>query len=140
MEEFGRYVKIVNAIVPVAGTTGHATTASAVDARQYDRVAFIIMTGAMQAASIMEMQATESATSSGTYTVVAGSKLTNITSAGASKIYLVDVPVASAKPYLKLRGTAGTAGPQQVAACAVLYKGNVINPVTWATQYLRKGR
>jgi hypothetical protein len=140
MEEFARYFNIVNAIVPIVGTTGHATTATAVDGRGYGRAAFIVQLGSRPAEAILEMQAAEAATSTGATSVITGSKLTNVTSAGASKIYCIDVPVNSAKPFLKLRGTSGTAGHQLVSAICVLYRGNKQNPVTWQSgQYLRKG-
>jgi len=137
MEELIQYGNIATAIVPIYGTTGHALTATAVDATGFSRVCFMIQTGAMQALCKIEMSATESATSTGTYTKISGAELTDIAStAGASKVYIIDVPVSGSKPYLKLRGTCGTARGY-ASAVAYLYRGSGIQPNTDGyTQYV----
>ena len=120
MENIDDYVKFAKAIVPIHGTTDNATTATVVDASGYNRAAFIIETGAMDALNVFEMEVTQSASSGGTYTLVSDSALTDIEStAGASSLFLIDMAVDSDYPYLKLRGTCGTARGLIAAICCL---------------------
>ena len=136
MEELIQYGNVATAIVPIYGTTGHALTATAVDARGFDRVCFMIQTGAMEALCVIEMEVTQSTASAGSYTLISSSALTDIAStAGASKVYVIDVPVSGTSPYLKLRGTCGTARGY-ASAVAFKYRGSGIQPNTDGyTQY-----
>ncbi len=128
MESLLAYSNIVKAVVPIEGTTGHAVTATEVNASGFARCAFLIMTGAMDANCVLECKAQQAATSGGTFANITSAALTNVTSAGASKVYLIDLPVNESYPYLKLAATCGTA--QGVfAALAVLYNG-VLEPGT----------
>lgn len=137
MDELGCITKVVPAIVPIQGTTNHALTATAVDARGFDRAHFIIATGAMNPTAVMTMKVTQSDASAGTYAVISGAQLTNVANAGASKVYVIDVPVAADKPYLKLRGTSGTARVTAGAVC-ILYGGSGKRPASAGyTQYVR---
>jgi hypothetical protein len=129
MEQLDQYIKTVQAIVPVNATTADATTATAVNATGFDRAQFVIYVGAMDATCVVEMQATQSDASAGTYAAISGSALTDISSAGASKLYMIDVPVNGSYPYLKLKGTSGTARCLIAAICN-LYKGSGAFPKT----------
>jgi len=126
MENIDDYLGFASAVVPIYATTGHATTATAVNGSGYNRAAFILQTGAMDSAAIVEMELTKSATSGGTYTLVSDSTLTDIEStAGASSLFLIDAKVDGDKPYMKLRGTCGTARATVSAIC-LLYNPNGI--------------
>ena len=126
MEELFAYVKPAIAILPVS-KSGAAIAATAVDARGYGRVAFLLEVGAMGTGAGLSCAATESATSGGTYAQQSTTAaLTNIATTGASKIYAIDVPINSSKPYQKLYGTAGTAAILH-GAIALLYGRNGVN-------------
>ena len=127
MEELFAYVKPAIAILPVS-KSGAAIAATAVDSRGYGRVAFLLEVGAMGTGAGLSCAATESATSGGSYAAKSpAAALTSLVAAtGASKLYALDVPVNSDKPYLKLYGTAGTAAVLH-SAIALLYRQNGVN-------------
>lgn len=129
MEQLDRYIKTVQAIVPIHATTGHATTATEVNAIGFDRAQFVVYIGAMDAACVVEMDVLQASASGGTFSAITSASLTNVTSAGASKLYMIDVPVSGSKPYLKLRGTSGTARCTISAICN-LYRGSSTYPKT----------
>jgi len=137
MDELARNIKVVPAIVPIEGTTNHALTATAVNATGFDKALFVIATGAMSATAVMTMKATQSSASAGTYSVITSAQLTNVSNTGASKVYLLEVPVVAATPYLKLRGTSGTARVT-AGAVAILYGGSNTKPASAGySQYVR---
>ena len=123
MEELFAYVKPAMAVVPVS-KNGAAIAATAVDGTGYGRCAFLFITGAMGAGAGISCAVTESATSGGAYTAknpaVALTAL--VAASGTNKVYALDVPINSAKPYLKLYGTCGTAASLH-GAVALLYGG-----------------
>ena len=123
-------IKIVNAVVPSAGGAG-AMTAVAVDGTGYDRVMFVLSTGAATAGGSGTFKITSSATTGGAYTDVAGAALTNLADTDGSKQFVVDMPVAAAKPFFKVAGTT-VAQPIANSTIAILYRGKTY-PV--ATSY-----
>ena len=129
MEQLDRYIKTVQAIVPIHATTGHATTATEVNAIGFDRAQFIIYIGAMDATCVVEMAVHQASSSGGTFSAITSGELTNVTSAGATKLYMIDVPVSGSSPYLKLVGTCGTARCLIGATCN-LYRGSSTYPKT----------
>jgi len=136
MEELMAYVKAVPAIVPVSKNNA-AIVPVEVDARNFDRACFIISTGAFGASATFACKAQKAATSGGSLSDVTSAALTNLTTAGASKIYCLEVKVDSDKPYLKLSGTAGTSTVLHSAIC-LLYGGSRSYPiVSGLTQYVR---
>lgn len=135
-EELLSYSNVAKAIVPIYATTGHAVTATAVNATGFDRALFIIQTGAMNATAVLGMGVTNSATTNGTYTLITSASLTNVTSAGASGVYVIDVPVNGSYPFLKLRGTSSTAR-SYVSAIALLYRGSSKQGTDGYSQYVR---
>ena len=127
MEQLDRYIKTVQAIVPIHATTGHATTATEVNATGFDRAQFVIYIGAMDATCVVEMDVQQATATGGTFADVTSGSLTNVTSAGATKLYMIDVPVSGSAPYLKLAGTSGTARCL-IAAWCNLYNGSSLYP------------
>jgi len=115
-------IKIVNAVVPSAGTAG-AMTAVAVDGTGYDRVMFVLTTGAATAGSSGTFKITSSATTGGSYADVSGAALTDLTDADGSKHFVVDMPVAKAKAFFKVAGTTVTQ-PIANSTIAILYRGS----------------
>ncbi len=114
-------IKIVNAVVPSAGGAG-AMTAIAVDGTGYDRVMFVLSTGAATAGGSGTFKITSSATTGGAYTDVAGAALTDLADTDGSKQFVVDMPVSASKPFFKV---AGTTVAQAIAnsTIAILYRG-----------------
>jgi len=140
MEELFAYVKPAMAVVPVS-KSGAAIAATAVDGNGYNRCAFLFLTGAMGEGAGVSCSVTESATSGGVYTPKATTAaLTDFGTTGASKVYILDVPINSDKPHLKLYGTCGTAAVLH-GAVALLYGRNGVaadpNIATFAGEYVR---
>ena len=126
------YCKIVPSIVPVSSNT--ALNEVVIDCAGFDRVCHIIATGAIATGGKLDYKVEESANSNGSSaSAITGAALTQITDAGGSKIYAIDVPVNPAKPYQIAVGVAATANVA-VSAVAVLYKGSGTFPKTAATQ------
>ena len=126
MEELFAYVKPVMAVIPVSKSAA-AIVATAVDGNGYGRAAYLLAVGAMGTGAVLSCSVTESATSGGTYAQQSTTAaLTNIATTGANKIYAIDVPINSSKPYQKLYGTAGTAAILH-GAIALLYRRNGVN-------------
>lgn len=109
-------------IVPGSKSTG-AITPTVVDASGgYDRVCHVIQLGAFGTNAGFDAEITESATSGGSYTLIASSGMTAVTGSAANKIVLIDVPVNNAKPFQKVRSTANTAAIG-VSCVAIAYNG-----------------
>lgn len=123
LEKLSYYVNPQVSVIPGSKSTG-AITPSVVDASGgYDRVVHVIALGAFGTSAGFDAEVTESATSGGTYTLIASSGMTLVTSAaGANKLFLLDVPVNPSKPYQKLRSTATTAAVG-MSAVAICYNG-----------------
>lgn len=122
LESLSHYVEPQVAIVPGSKSTG-AITAVAVDgSKGYDRVCHAISLGAFGTGAVFDAEIVESASSGGTYTLIASSGMVAVTAAAANKVVLIDVPVNGAKPYQKVRSTASTAAIG-VSAVALCYNG-----------------
>ena len=105
------------AVTPASVSAG-AVTPVAVDASGgFDRAQFIVVLGAFGTNAGFDCEITESATSGGAYTLITGSGITAVTAAKSGKLIIVDVPVNGSKPFLKLRGTVGTAAVVMSAIC-----------------------
>lgn len=140
MEELFAYVKPAMAVIPISKNNA-AIAATAVDGTGYGRCAFLFVTGSMGTGAGISCAVTESATSGGTYTAKSPAvALTALVAAnGTNKVYALDVPINSSKPYLKLYGTCGTAACLH-ASVALLYNGvNAADPNndTVLSQYKR---
>lgn len=119
IEQLDYYVEPQASVVPGSKSTG-AVTPVAVDASGgYDRVRHTVSLGAFGTGAVFDCEITESASAAGTYTLITGSGIAAVTAANANKLVVVDVPVNSAKPYQKLRGTVSTAaiGLSAIADC-----------------------
>ena len=132
--QLGDKLKIVNACVPTVGAVA-AMTAIAVDGTGYDRVMFILSTGAAAAGATINLKITSSATTGGIYADVTSAAFAEITAAaGASKQFIIDMPVADAKPFFKISGAVAV-DTFANSVCAVLYRGvNYPVATTYATQ------
>jgi len=127
MEQLIRHVKPAKAIAPIYATTNHATTATVVDGRGFNRAMWVIMTGTMLATAKLTGKIQNSATSSGTYTDVTSAALVDVTSTGASKIFIIDHKINGSYPYLKFKGTSSTSRLYVGGAC-ILYNGSRLKP------------
>lgn len=127
MDNLMRIVKVMKAIAPIYGTTNHATTATEVDARGYSRACWIVSTGAMLATAVLEIEVQSATASGGTFADVTSAALTDVTSAGAGKVYIIDHAVEVTKPYLKIAGTSKTSRVNVSAVC-LLYNGSHLSP------------
>ena len=128
LKQLSRLVEPQVAVVPGSKSTG-AITAVAVDGQGFDRIQHVIALGSYGTGASFDAEITESATSGGSYTLIATSGLTPVTAANANKVVLIDVPVNGAKPFQKIRATASTAaiGMSAVALC---YRGSGVKPTT----------
>ena len=133
MNLLGR-VKVVPAIVPTAGAAD-AITATEVNCAGFDRVCYILATGAAGAGATLALKVQEAAaTGMADAADITGAALVNLAAAtGASKTFGIDVRVNPAKPFQILVGTVGV---QTFAngAVAILYEGSGTYPKTAATQ------
>ncbi len=133
MNLLGR-MKVVPAIVPTAGSVG-AITATEVDCTGFDRVCYILGTGAAATNATLTLKVQEAAaTGMGDAADITGAALTQVkAAAGASKVYAIDIPVNPAKPFQILAGSVGT-DTFANGAVAILYEGSGTFPKTAATQ------
>lgn len=126
--------KIVPAIVPTAGSVA-AITAVEVNCTGFDRVCYILGTGAAASGATLTLKVQEAAaTGMGTPADVTGAALVNLAAAtGASKVFGIDCRVNPAKPFQILVGAVGT---QTFAngAVAILYEGSGTYPKVAATE------
>ena len=123
-------IKVVNAVIPTAGAAA-AMTATVVNTTGYGRVMFILSTGAAAAGATIDFKIQSSATSGGSYADVTSAVLTQILAAsGASKQFVIDMPVQTDKNFLKVVGTVGT-DTFANSTIAVLYRG-ISYPVSTA--------
>ena len=125
--------KIVNSMVPTAGSTG-AMTEVEIDCTGFDRVCHIITIGAAAGASTFNYKVqSAAATGMSGAADVTSAALVEVAAAGASKVYAIDMPVDPAKPFQIAVAVVGTAD-FACAAIAVLYEGSGTFPKTAATQ------
>jgi len=76
----------------------------------------------------MTCRVNEAASSGGTQSAHSPSTaLTTVTSTSAGKVVCIDIGINSAKPYMKLYGTCGTAAILHSAVC-LLYGGSAQDP------------
>jgi len=140
MEELFAYVKPVIAVVPVS-KSGAAIAATAVDGTGYGRCGFLFLVGTVATGGGVSCSVTESDASGGTYAQkTTTAALTDFGTTGASKVYILDVPINSAKPHMKLYGTCGTAAVLHGAVALLYGKNGVLadpNLATFAAQYVR---
>ena len=130
--------KIVLAVAPSAGSVA-TYTPIVVDGTGFDRVKFVIATGAAGAGnSTMSFKVQSSATSGGSYADVSGAASAGLTkAANASTIQVYDFPVDPAKPFMKAVGAVGT---DTLANCIIaeLYNGRSFPVATsYATEFVQ---
>ena len=135
MEHVHEYVKTVKAIAPAIPSSTAFTATEVVATGGYDRIQFVISTGAIAATSTLSCKVQNSVTSGGTLADVASAALAALDSGDAGKIFVIDVPVSNTRPYYKLAGTAGVS-TVALSAVANLYKGTKTGPPdsSFATQ------
>lgn len=115
-------VKIVNAVVPTAGAVA-ALTATEVDGTGYSRVMWVLSTGAAAAGATLAFKIQSAAATGGSFADVTDADFTSLEAAsGASKQYVLDMPVNPAKPFMKVVGAVGT-DTFANSCIAILYKG-----------------
>lgn len=131
---FATNVKIVPAVVPYAGGAGSMTAVVVDGSGGYDRVCFILYTGAATATGTLTWKIQSSATSGGSYADGTSATFTSLDDTGGSKVYLCDIAVDPAKQFMKVVGATATAAIAN-ASLAVLYRGDTF-PVdtSYATQ------
>lgn len=126
-------VKAVLACVPSAGAAT-AMTAVEVNGTGYDRALYILQTGAQATGGTMTLKIQDSATSGGTFADLTDAALANLGASSGSKVYVLDVPVISTRPFQKIVGVIGTDTIANSIVC-ILYKGkNYPVATSYATQ------
>jgi len=128
------YTKIVPAIVPTAGAVDDITAVE-VDATGFDRVCYILGTGAAGTLATLTLKVQEdAATGMANAADITNAALTNLAAAtDADKVFAIDVPVNPAKPIQILVGAVGTETFAN-GAIAILYNGSGTFPKTKPTQ------
>lgn len=127
-------IKIVKTVVPTAGAAA-GMTETEVDGSGYSRIAWVVMTGAAATGATIDFKIQSATSTGGSFADVSGAALTQVLAAsGASKIYVIDMPVNPAKPFMIPVGVVGT-DTFANSAMAILYRG-VSYPVdtAWATE------
>ena len=128
------YTKIVPAIVPTAGAVDDITAVE-VNATGFDRVCYILGTGAAGTLATLTLKVQEdAATAMANAADITDAALTNLAAAtDADKVFAIDVPVNPAKPIQILVGAVGTETFAN-GAIAILYNGSGTFPKTKPTQ------
>ena len=126
----GDETKVVRAVAPSAGSPGTMTSVE-VAAAGYDRCRFIINVGAITATGTLDAYVQSATTSGGSFANTTSAALTQITDTGGSTIHAIDIPVNSARPFLKLVIVTATAAAAN-SAVAELYRGSRLQNVTTA--------
>lgn len=106
---------VVEVIQPqsiTAGATGVLT--GAIDMQKYSRVTAILLSGTLGASGTLDLSATASATSGGTYAALSGKAITQMVKASNdSDVAIIEVDAgdvaAVSKRYVKFHAVAGTA-------------------------------
>lgn len=115
-------IKIVSAVVPSAGAATTMTPVE-VDGSGYGRVAWVLSTGAAATGATIAYKIQSSATTSGSFADVTSAALTGpIAATGASKQFVIDMPVNPARPFMKIVGAVGT-DTFANSSIAILYRG-----------------
>lgn len=115
-------MKIVPTVVPTAGAAAGMTEIE-VNGTGFSRVMWVLFTGAAGTGATIDFKIQSSATTGGTFADVSGAALTQIIAAtGASKIFMIDMPVNPAKPFMIPVGVVGTETFAN-SAMAILYRG-----------------
>ena len=130
--------KTVLAVAPSAGAVA-TSTPIVVDGTGFDRVKFVIATGAAGAgASTISFKVQSSATSGGSYADVSGAASAGLTkAANENKVHMYDIPVDPAKPFMKAIGAVGTDTFANVII-AELYNGRSFPVATsYATEFVQ---
>jgi hypothetical protein len=124
--------QVAKALAAHIGTAG-TMTATAVNATGYDRVKYVIQTGAATNTATLDCKLSECATTGGSYSNIAASALTQVADTGGGTMHIIDWPVNAAKPFQKLVLVTGTAAFVN-SAIAILYGGSHGVPTQNATQ------
>lgn len=115
-------IKVVPAVVPSAGAVA-AMTAVEVNGTGYDRCMWIIFTGAAEEGATIAAKIQNATSSGGSFADITSAASAGLTdAANASKIHIIDHPIATARPFMKLVGAVGT-DTFANAVIAVLYNG-----------------
>lgn len=124
-------MKIVPAVPATAGSVA-AFTAVEVNGTGYSRACFVVDLGTAASGGTFDCKVTNSDVTGGTFHDVTGAALTQVTkAAGDGKVEIIDMPITTDHPILKLSGSVGTGAWPNSAIC-ILYNGSRINPPTQA--------
>lgn len=116
-------VKIVSAVVPSAGAA-QAMTPVEVNCTGFDRVMYVLYTGAAAAGATIAFKVQDAATSGGALADLANAASAGLTkAANENKIHIYDVPVNPARLFQKVTGAVGT-DTFANSVIAILYKAN----------------
>jgi hypothetical protein len=129
----GTNVKIVPAVVPSAGSVA-ALTAVEVDGTGYNRVLWVLQTGAQAVGGTLSFKIQNAAATGGSFADQTSAALVSLGASAGSKIYTLDAPVDPTRPFMNVVGAVGTDTIAN-SVIAILYKGSSY-PVatTYATQ------
>lgn len=106
----GERLAVVGVISPASYSTGETLTA-AIDMSKFHRIVVIVQTGVLGSSATLDVKATNSATSGGSYTDITGRALTQIVKAsGDNKQAVLEVQANQCTHrYVKISATVGTA-------------------------------
>ena len=122
-------VEVNQALNPKEHAVG-AIAGTAIDGSKFDRALFILAVGDISTGGGIDAEIKQSATSGGTYTTIAGSGITELLdTVGDNLTVAIDVPIATAMPWMKITGTAATAAVLAGGSC-LLYRGQAKRPPT----------
>jgi hypothetical protein len=104
--------EVIQPQVITSGATGVLT--GAIDMQKYSRVMAVLMSGTLGSSGTLDMSATASATSDGTYTALTGKSITQLVKASNDNdVVVLEVDAGDlakvGKRYLKFNVVAGTA-------------------------------
>lgn len=106
---------VVGQISPASYSAGEQLTA-AIDMKNFRRLLVLVQTGVLGASATLDVKATASSTSGGTYTDISGRVLTQIVKAsGDNKLAILEITAeqvgahGASSRYVKISATVGTA-------------------------------
>ena len=130
-------IKIVPAVIPSAGGVA-AMTPVEVNGTGYDRVCWIITTGAAAAGATIAAKIQNSVATGGALADITSAASAGLTAAAnASKIQVIDHPINHARVFMKVTGAVGV-DTFANSVVAILYNGRSFDvATTYATEFVQ---
>lgn len=129
-------IKVVQTVVPTAGAAA-GMTETEVDGSGFSRVLWVVSTGASATGATIDFKIQYATATGGSFSDVTSAVLVQVLAAtGASKTFMIDMPVSPTKPFMIPVGVVGT-DTFANSGIAILYRGTRY-PIdtTYATQLI----